>query len=151
MFDPNAFLDMTVTDANSTVSIPVPVGEYVAVPTEVKARTWQSRDGSSSGIALDILWEVDDASVKEFLGRDKVIVKQGLMLDLTESGALDMGKGKNIQLGRLRESLDLNKPGEPFAFSMIVGRPAKVRVEHRVNDKNTDEVFAEVKGVAKLA
>jgi len=148
MFNPDQFLDMQVTEANSTESIPVPVGEYTAVIGEVKCRPWQKKDDPSvAGLALDLSWDIDDSAVKELLGRDKVKCKQGIMLDLTEAGGLDMGKGKNVGLGRLRDACDLNRAGEPFAFSMLVGRIAKVKVEHRVNG---DQIFAEIKAVAKL-
>jgi len=147
MFDADTFLSSTVTEANSTEFIPCPVGEYTAVAGDVKCRQWQSKsDPSKSGLALDILWEIDDANVKEALGRDKVTVKQGLMLDLTESGGLDFGKGRNINLSRLREALGLNKPGEPFAMSMISGHVAKVKVKHSIYN---NAPMAEVEAVAK--
>ena len=148
MFNPDQFLDMQVIEANSTEAIPVPDGEYIAVIGEVKCRPWQKKDDPSvAGLVLDLSWYIDDAAVKELLGRDKVKCKQGIMLDLTESGGLDMGKGKNVGLGRLRAACDLNRAGEPFAFSMLAGRIAKIKVEHRVNG---DQIFAEVKAVAKL-
>lgn len=148
MFNPDQFLDMQVTDSNDTKTTPVPVGEYTAVAEDVKCRQWTSKkDPSNSGLALDIQWSIDDPAVKELLGRDKVTVKQGVMLELTESGGLDMGKGKNVSLGRLREALDLNKPGEPFSFSMVAGRVAKVSISHRVEGEN---IYAEVKGVARM-
>lgn len=148
MFNPEQFLDMQMTESNDTKTFPVPVGEYITVAEEVKCRQWQSKqDPSKSGLTLDITWSVDDAAVKELLGRDKVIVRQGIMLDLTDSGGLDMGKGRNVGLGRLREALDLNTPGQPFSFSMIAGRVAKVSVTHRIDGEN---IYAEVKGVAKL-
>jgi hypothetical protein len=146
-FDPSSFLDLTVTDSNSTQATPVPVGEYPAVASEPEIRQWNSRDGTKSGLALDIIWDVDDAGVKSTLGRDKVTVKQGIMLDLNESGGLDTGKGRNVSLGRLREALGLNTPGVPFNFRMIAGRAAKIKVEHRVDGEN---IYADVKGVARL-
>lgn len=148
MFSPEQFLDMQVTESNDTRAIPVPVGEYTAVAEEVKCRQWQSKkDPSMSGLALDIKWSIDDAAVKELLGRDKVTVNQGIMLELTDSGGLDMGKGRNIGLGRLREALGLNAPGQPFSFMMVSGRVAKISVSHRIDGEN---IYAEVKGVAKL-
>lgn len=148
MFNPDQFLDMTVTDSNDTKTIPVPAGEYIAIVEEVKCRQWQSKkDPSLSGLTLDIQWSLDDAGVKETLGRDKVTVKQGIMLDITDSGGLDMGKGRNVGLGRLRDALGLNTPGQPFSFSMLSGRVAKVKVEHRIDG---DNLYAEVKGVAKM-
>jgi len=150
-FDPNQFLDMQVNESNSTVSIPVPAGEYTAFVEKVDARPWVSKqDPSKSGVALDLLWSIDDASVKEFLGRDKVTVKQGIMLDITPEGGLDMGKGKNVGLGRVREAVDLNRAGVPFAFSMLTGRAAKVVVSHRPDKDKPDMIYAEVQAVAKL-
>jgi hypothetical protein len=145
MFDPNQFLDMSVDGAMDTKAVPVPVGEYIAIIEEVKARTWTAKDDpTKSGVALDILWSIDDANVKATLGRDKVTVKQGIMLDMTESGGLDLGKGKNLGLGRLRTALNLNQPGQPFAPSMLPGRVGKVKVEHRISG---EDIFAEIKQV----
>lgn len=151
-FDPNQFLEMTTTDSNSTVSVPVPAGEYIAFVEKVEIRPWQStKDATKAGMALDVFWNVDDAAVKQLLERDKVTVKQGIMLDVTEAGGLDMGKGKNVGLGRLREATGLNTPGQPFGFKMLEGRPAKVVVSHRADDKNPEVIYAEVKAVAKIA
>ena len=148
MFSPEQFLDMQTTDSNDTKVIPVPAGEFIAVVEEVKARAWTSKqDPSKAGIALDIQLSIDDSNVKQLLGRDKVTVKQGIMLDMTESGGLDMGKGKNTGLGSVREALGLNTPGQPFSPTMLTGRVAKVKVEHRVDGEN---IYAEVKAVAKV-
>lgn len=153
-FDPAMFLEATLMDANSTVSIPVPAGEYIAILGDVKARQWQSKDDpTKQGVALDIIWEVDAGSLtpdgttlKDYLGRDKIQVKQGIMLDLNEGGGIDTGKGKNVKLGKLREAVGCNVPGQPFSFSMMQGRPARVVVEHRVVG---EEIFGEIKSVAK--
>ena len=103
-FDPNTFLTMTVEEANDTKISPCPAGEYLAVATKVEPKSWASRDGSSSGMKLEITWDIDDANVKQLLGREKVTSRQNIMLDLNEAGnGLDMGKGKNVGLGRLRE------------------------------------------------
>ena len=148
MFNPDQFLDMQIEGQNDTKVVPVPAGEYTAMIEEVKVRQWQGKaDPSKSGLTLDIQWSIDDPSVKELLGRDKVTVKQGIMLDLTDAGGLDMGKGRNVGLGRLREALDLNQPGRPFSFTMLTGRVAKVNVSHRIAD---DNIFAEVKQVARI-
>lgn len=149
-FDPAQFLDMQVTESNDTKVTPVPEGEFTAVAGDVKTRQWQSKDGTSSGITLDITWDIDSPEVKAELGRDRVTVRQGIMLDLTESGGLDMSKGKNVGLGRLREAIGKNVPGQPFAFSQIPGSIAKVLVKHRINPNDAEQIFAEVKGVAKV-
>lgn len=146
MFDVNSFLDQTVDQAMDTKSVPVPVGEYLGIIEKVDARPWTSKnDPTKSGVVLDIQWVIEDDGVKQALGRDKVTVKQGVMLDLTDTGGLDLSKGRNIGLGKLRAAVDLNQPGQPFAPSMLTGRMAKVKVDHRIDGEN---IYAEVKQVA---
>lgn len=146
MFDADSFLHLQVTESNDTKRVPVPVGEYLGIVSDVKVRPWQSKtDSTKAGLALDITWDLDDQNLKSTLGRDKVTLRQGIMLDLTEAGGLDMGKGKNINLGRVRTAVGLNQAGQPFAFSMLPGRMAKVAVSHRVDG---EDVYDEVKSVA---
>jgi hypothetical protein len=144
-FDPATFLNTQFTEENDTKITPVPAGEYLALADKVDIKSWSSKDGSSSGIKLEIVWEIQDDNVKALLGRDVVKVTQQQMLDLTETGQLDFSKGKNVGLGRIREALDLNKPGEPFAFSMIQGRMAKVLVSHRTAG---EDIYSEIKKIA---
>lgn len=149
MFSPDQFLDMQVTEANDTKIVPVPVGEYNAVVSEVKVVSWQKKDDpSTAGLKLQIIWELDSPEVKALLQRDKVTVRQDQMLDLIDGGGLDMGRGRNVGLGRLREATGLNTPGQPFSFTMLTGRMAKVSIKHRVDG---DTIYSEVKGVAKIA
>ena len=149
MFNPEQFLDMQVTESNDTKVLPVPAGEYVAVVEKVGCRQWQSKkDPSMSGLTLDVLWSIDSPDLKASLGREKITVKQGIMLDVTDAGGLDMGKGRNAQLGRLREATNLNAAGQPFSFSMLSGRVAKINVTHRIEG---EDIFADVKSVTRMA
>lgn len=148
MFSPEQLMQLEVNEANSTKSEPVPIGEYLAIIKEVKPRQWTKKDDPSvSGMALDIVWDIDDANVKAVLDRDTVTAKQGLMLDLTAAGGIDTGKGKNVGLGRLREAVGLNEPGRSFSFSQLVGRPAKIKIKHRLDGEN---IYSEVDAVAKV-
>lgn len=147
-FDPQSFLDSTITDALDTKVLPIPPGEYPATVLEIKARPWVGKsDPTKSGVALDLTWEIDDQSVREAVKRDKVTVRQSIMLDLTPSGGLDTGKGRNLGLGRLRAALGLNVPGQPYSHSMLPGRMAKVKVSNRVVGEDT---YSDVDGVVKL-
>jgi len=145
-FDADQFLNASITTSNDTKLIPVPVGEYMSVIEKIAPRTWQSKDGTQSGVALDVFWLVEDQDVKQLLGRETVSVKQGIMLDLTPQGALDMSKGKNIALGRLREAVNLNQAGQPFSFHQLPGQMARVSITHRIDG---EETYTQVKGVAK--
>jgi hypothetical protein len=147
-FDPSVLLDQFITGTLDTKVAPCPEGEYVAVIDSVNPRPWNSKDGTKAGVALDVFWAIDDAGVKAQLGRDKIIVKQGIMLDLDPTGQrLDVSKGKNINLGRLREALGMNDAGTPFSFNMLPGQAAKVKVSHRIDG---EEVYADIKMVTKV-
>jgi hypothetical protein len=149
-FDVDSFLNSTVSGANDTKLIPCPVGEYMGIISKVQPRQWQSKDGTTTGVALDVTWIIEDAGVKQLCNREEVQVRQGIMLDINPNGALDMGAGKNIGLGRLREAVGKNSPGEAFSFAMLPGLMAKVNVTHRPDERNPGDVFAEIRAVAKL-
>ena len=148
-FDPAKFAERTYTEANDTKRTPIPAGEYIALIEATKISTWTKKDDpTKSGLRLDVTWSIDDAGVKALLGRDKVTTIQGIMLDLTEDGEdLDMGKGRNVDLGKLREATGLNNPGQAFAFSQFPGRLAKIMISHRVDG---DTIRADVKSVTKV-
>lgn len=146
-FDPATFLNTTHDEAMDTKVVPCPVGEFPGLAEKVDIKPWAARDGSSSGLKLVIMWDIQDESVKAVTNRDPTRVKQDQMLDLTDAGGLDFAKGKNVGLGRIREALGLNTPGEPFAFSMIQGRMALCKVSHRISG---EDIFDEVKAIAPL-
>lgn len=147
-FDVEAFMSSATTEANSTRSEPVPEGEYTAIahisddPQNPAVRTTMS-----GKVVLDVHWSIDDAGVKEVTGRDDPQVRQSIFLDIDANGRLDVSKGKNLQLGRLREALGLNTPGIPFKFADISGKVARVLVKHRLDAEGT--TWADVKGVTK--
>lgn len=150
MFDPSQFLDMTIEGDNSTVAIPPPAGEFPAIIDKVDVRQWTKRDDPTvSGLTLEVFWAIEDSGVKEMLGRDKVLVKQGIMLDITEAGGLDMGKGKNVGLGRLRAAVNLNNPGQAFSFQQLPGQMGKVTVTHRPDKDDHEKIYPEVKTVVR--
>jgi hypothetical protein len=152
MFDPAQFLDATTHEAGSTESVPIPEGEYPAIIKSITPRQWSKKDDSTvSGLAFDVLYEIEDDGLKALLERKIVTIKQGFMMDMTEGGAIDYGKGKNIAWNRLRDACGLNQPGRPFSPSMLVGQFAKVMVKHRLDDSSIPAVIrADVKGVARM-
>ena len=152
-FDPNVFLDATFTDANSTVSVPCPPGEYLAVVAdEPKMRQAQGqKDASKTYLMLDLLWTIEDPAVTEVTSRKPTKVRQSIMLDLTETGALDMSKGHNVQLGRLREAVGLNSPGQAFSFRQLQGQQAKIQVVNRPDPQDPERIYDDVKAVVRAA
>lgn len=140
-FDPDQFLNTSTDAPMSTEFTPVPEGEYNAVVSKIEAR--QTSNGKS---ILDVVWAIDDEIVRKVTGMDNPTCRQTIWLDVTDSGALDISKGKNIGLGRLREALGQNKPGA-WAPSMLIGNVARVLISHRLYEGQT---FADVKKVSKL-
>ena len=149
-FDPNSFLEANYTEANDTKLVPVPEGTYNAIPEKVGIRTGVIKKGDRAGeafVTLDITWEIDDEALRQHLDRSKVTINQGVMLDIAADGkSLDFSKGKNITLGKVREALGLNTPGQPFSCQMIPGKPAKIQVKHRLDG---EDIYSDVKAVLK--
>lgn len=149
-FDPKLLLDATTDQANSTERIPVPAGEHLSVIENVDVRAG-NKDGKDWAF-LDVTYNIDSQQVKETLGRQKVVLTQGIGLDFTPTGGLDYSKGRNVNLGRLREATGLNVPGQPFSFRMLVGKPLKIVVNHSPDTRPTarpGDVFENVNGFVK--
>ena len=146
MFDPNSFFEQVITEVGSIEAVPIPAGEYLATIDKKEVTTWQKRDDPSvSGLKIKITWSLEDQAVRDLLGRDKVVVVQDIMLDITETGSLDMGKGRNVELNRLRAALDLNVSG--FSFHQLDGRMARVTVKQEQDKNDPQKFYARVKAV----
>lgn len=139
-FDPDMFMNQQTADANDTQFVPVPEDDYPAVIKEIKAGTAGDKP------VLNITWAIDSEAAREATGLESPTVRQTIWLDLTDQGGLDMGKGKNVGLGKLREALGQNTPGQPWSPGMLSGQVAIIKVEHRAG-KSPGEVYAGVKAV----
>lgn len=141
VFNPDTFLNTTTTDANETSYTPIPEGEWKAQIKKIEPR------GAKEAALLDVFWGVDEPEVVEQTGMASPIVRQSVFLDITETGGLDKGKGKNVQLGKLREAVGQNQNGKPWQPGMLIGQVAKIKVVHRMY---LDAPQAEVRGVTKV-
>lgn len=148
-FNVDQFLQTEIKGANDTKLIPIPPGEYKAQITKVNARRI-AKDGQEPRVVVDILWEVLDDNVKKVTGLDKPIAKQGIFLDVTPNGGLDMGKGKNVQLGKLRDALGQNRDGRPWNFKMLAGAIATIKIDNRADESDPTILYNDVKSVGKL-
>lgn len=142
-FDPDLFMNTSTTDANDTQFVPVPTGEFNAVIEEVKPGMAGDKP------VLNLTWAIDDQGVRDETGMEKPTVRQTIWLDLTPGGGLDMGKGKNVGLGRLREALGQNTPGKAWGPGQLMGQVARVQISHRPG-KEAGQIFADVKQVTAL-
>lgn len=145
-FDPNKFLDATITEVQ--VKRPnLPAGaDLVGTIGEVKMSSWQGRaDPSKSGIRADIPITLETSHIT---GQPATVtITYGIMLDLNEGGAIDLGPGKNGKLRGLREALNLNAPGSSFNWRQIQGRRVKAKISHRPYE---NELYDDISGVAKV-
>src|SRR5690606_26526785 len=146
-FNPDTFLTTTVKGALDTKLVPVPEGDWSAQVSKISVRKQRGKDNEEY-IVLDLLWHVLDEEPKRVTGMDKPMVKQSIFLDITPEGGLDMSKGKNVQLGKVREAVGQNQDGKAWSPSMLNGVTAVVQVKHRPDEK-TGEIYADVKSVAK--
>lgn len=130
-FDPKTFETMTFTGANSTESVPIPVGEWPMEIEKKEVTAWAKKDDPSiNGLKLTLTLKTEEPKIVEITGRPVNKARFEIMLDLTPEGGLDMGKGMNVQLGRLRAAVGLNRPDVPFAFDMLVGRTVLASIKH---------------------
>lgn len=156
MLNVEEFLGTQISGANSTKVILIPPGnDYVGTIAAdgvglADFKYKQGERAGQTGYRMTVKWELDDhdGSIEKQIGR-KPTITQSIMLDITDEGGLDMGEGKNVQLGRLREALGQNDDGAPWQPAMLYGGRARLDIQHRI-DNNGDEQ-QEVKGVAKLA
>lgn len=157
MFNPELFLNTTVNESNSTELLPLPEGEYTAVSDAVNAESFNSYDikkgerAGQKGYSLTVQWNIndEDGAIKNILGR-KPTARQNLMLDIKSDGGLEFGKGRNVELGRLRAALGQNGDGAPWSFSMLGSQVAKIKVKHTV-DQTTGRLYVNVVSVTKVS
>jgi len=146
MFDAEAFQNMVINQPNSTTSVPWPPGQYPVTIAKVNVRTGTvQKAGPNQGkpwASLSIMVEADRSVLPE--GASSVAYGS-IMLDLTESGGLDLAPGKNVGLGRLREAVGLNRPGQPFRFSDLEGRSCVVVTDVRVDNNDPNVSYTDVR------
>lgn len=148
-FDPETFLSSANVDQPlSTRSTPVPEGTFRGQVDRLGARQILTKKQETRTI-LEVYWDVLDDAVRTELEREKVTVRQDVWLDLDENGRLDQGKGKNVDLGRLREAVGMNEQtGNPF--DGLKGLMATISVVHEPGERPEDK-YAKVRRVSAVA
>ena len=101
---------------------------------------------------LDIQWRPSSPELQQKLGVEKLpTVRQSIFLDVTDSGGLDMGPFKNGDLNRLRDAIGMNQEGQRWSMTDLIGKAAKIKVVHKVNEKDLSNPFVNVVSVTKLS
>ena len=158
MFDPNAFLDLEITEAFERRPA-LPVRDYPTLIQEVTARQWTSKDKYNdngtlkSGVAYDLTLVVQvHLDIKEQIGlkTDTLTIKDSVMVDLNANGGLDTSPGANRQLRNYREALDMNKPGQAFRAREMAGRMVLLRIKHEEYPVGSGNLQEKPASVAKI-
>lgn len=151
VFDADAFLGQTTDQEGSTVYPTIPEDDYTGMIDKLDPRQFQNKNGETSTV-LDVYWRILDEKAKAAIGRDEVIVKQGIFVDMLPNGAIDWGDGKNVKLGRLRDACGQNIPGQPWSPRSLIGQgPLLLHVGVRADPDDPDTKYNDVKRVAKAA
>ena len=151
-FDVDSFLDQT-TDQALTRRPPLPAGAtFHAITGAPKARAWTSQKPDAkvkSGIAIDlpVIITLPEDLAKEY-GVPSVTITQGIMIDSNEAGMIDWSPGKNGNLRRWREALNLNTPGQTFSIRSMEARPVLVTIKHREYE---GELYDEIGAFARVS
>jgi hypothetical protein len=153
-FDADKFLNQTISDPMSTITIPCPEGEFKAfVDDGEKAITFREggidRNGNELSPQCVVLFVImGDQMPNQILKRDKVMVPMNIWLDVNGDG-LDLSEGKNVGLGRLRKALDQNAGA--WNPMMMKGKgPVMVKITQRSDKNDPTQKYAEVNRVSKI-
>lgn len=152
-FDPASFGAGSFEGEGDTRRFQMPPKEYSAFivgPFNEDKKT-KIKVTDKGQVILEVVWQPSDAEVQAQFKLEKLpTVRQGIFLDVTESGGLDMGPFKNAELNKLREVFGLNATGLKWSFADFIGKPAKIKVEQRVNKDDANNPFTNVTAVTKL-
>jgi len=163
-FDADSFMNQQVDGQLDTVVMQPPEGDYRAMIGEFTSEsgfrtfTVQKQTSKRFGEEMTIfqppfVLQSDPrlAEVQQARNSDEITVyHQGIFLDLTDQGGLDMGKGKNVDLGRLRDAVGQNaKPGWKFT-DLIGAGPVMVKIVHEKDQNDDTKKYARVARVVKI-
>ena len=144
-FDPETYMSDTYNESTSTRQVPLPEDEYLGTVSKVEP-PFKTQNGY---VLQKVHFRVDHPELADELSRKASTVRLTLFLDFTDSGSLDFAIGKNIGLGRLREALGQNEPGEPWSPSSMEGNQAMIRVKHTPDKDDPEKIYEEVRGVSR--
>lgn len=160
-FDAKAFMETKVTGAMSTEREKVPEGDYRfmidAGEGWIEFASGTIGKGERAGqqwVSAEIRCLCQDDAVKAQLGRDKVIVRKKLFIDIDPAtSTISTVKGANVDLGQLREALGQNDPKKPWDWSKLEGAgPFLGEVFHRPDQNDpTKGPYPEIRRVSKIS
>lgn len=147
MFDAQAFLDSAVQGENSTERALIPEGEYVVEIEDIDVKPTKN----PLFVNMILKTVVDHEEAAAHLGRKTNPFKYNFttLLELDETGGLDMGEGKNIHLGQMRKALGQNNPAKPWKFSDLIGGQVMIQLVHE-QQKDSDRVNERIRRIVSI-
>ena len=144
-FDLDNFMSFSTNESSDTKYAIPDEGEYPAQIHSVVPRI----TGTGKPL-LNVRWTIDDEGVRQLTGQAEPTVYQTIWLDTKEDGTLDMGKGRNVQLGKLREAVNQNEKGRGWSPMQLIGAYAKIKIGHSIDKRDNETVQAAVTAVAHI-
>lgn len=162
-FDADAFMGQSYDGELDTVIVIPDEGDYRANFSEFTSengfRTFEAKKGNNIGKEYTVFEPpfvlADDPrllAIKTARGTDVVIVRsKGVFLDLTDQGALDFSKGKNVDLGRMRDAVGQNQKSGWKITDLIGQGPVMVRLIHEKDPQDETKKYARISRVIKIS
>ena len=154
MFNPEDFMN-SAADPLATQFETCPEGEFPfiidsdpaqLIPKELSGTSKKTGNAYHFWqLELNCICQSDE--VRQKVGRDKVVVRLRLNLDLDDNGRLEVGPNKNVGLGQLRDALGQNTPGWT-PKNLLGAGPFIGKVTQTKTDKGG--VFADISRVGKV-
>lgn len=144
IFDPSSILDANTTEA-ATKRPPIPAGTILkGIISDITVRQSQGKKDPSKTYTFMDIKIVCPLEVEGY--PPEVTLTHGISLDLGLTGNLDWSAGKNGQLKKYRDALDMNTPGVNFAPRQLIGRQIGVKVKHETYE---GEIYDRVDSVVR--
>lgn len=157
-FDPNAFLNLSITESFERRP-PMPTDKlYPAQASSITPRQWTSKDKYNDdgtpkqGVAYDVEFTVYlPLDVKELckFKTDTITLKDGIMVDLNDKGGLDTTVGRNRQLRSYRDAMNQNAPGVAWSPTMLVGPMVLLKLRHEEYPQGSGNVQEKIADVLR--
>lgn len=139
-FDAGQFMQATVDAPMATEYEICPEGLFPAMIGDfdekaIQRHSFTYKQGPQAGqpgsmVKFNCPFSIQDETVKAQMERETVYADQQIILDTNELGQLDLGKGKNVKLGQIREALGQNAAGPWNIMNLRGAGPLLVQVVH---------------------
>ena len=145
-FDPELFMAKETEQEMETKYTPIPDDDYISMIDDKIAL--KEVNGSP---VIDLYHIIDDPELAERMGLERISVKQSIFCDVDAAGNLTFGPNQNIKLGKLREALGQNVPGQSWNVNMLAGAgPLRIKVGSRPDKHDSTIIYNDIKATSRM-